>query len=184
MELGRSGGVGNDRKSFRTRKRGLIKWASGIRIVGRVAGVALVGWLGGSVLGGSVLVRWVVGWIIVGWVAMSVGGVGWIRGAGWVLMLVVIRWNIAGWVVVVVVLVVSVGVGWIIAEWLIIVVSVGRWVRVVRMFSGVRLMFSGARLMIGGDGMFEIERWDFLELERRDFLRCVSLDDCSGCINS
>ena len=62
--------------------------------------------------------------------------------------------------------------------------SIGRWVRVVGMFSGVRLMFSGVRLMIGGDGMFEIERRDFLELERRDFLGCVSFDDCSGCLNS
>ena len=64
FELSRSGGVGNDRKSFRARKRrGLVKWASGIRTVGRVTGVVLVGWLSKPVLGGSALVRWAVGWI-------------------------------------------------------------------------------------------------------------------------
>jgi hypothetical protein len=68
--LGRSGGVGNDRNPFRARKRGLVKWACGIRIVGRGAGVVLVGWLGGWIQGGSVLVGSVVvvgvRWIIAG----------------------------------------------------------------------------------------------------------------------
>ena len=183
MDLGRSGGVGKDRNPLRARKRGFrcwardvgTGWASGIRTVGRVAGVVSVGWLGKPAPGGSAPVRWSAGWMRAGWVVISIAAAGWMR-AGWVVSAVV-GWKTAGWVFIAAV---SLAVaGWMTAGGWATVVSAVRWAGVIGMFSVVRLMFSGVRLMILGDGSFKLERQDLLGLEGRDFFprvcHCVGI---------